>query len=373
MSARLFPLQLASEHGALVISVEHRFFGESLPFGQALTTQTLAYHNSRQALADLARFTDWYQTAMIDPLRADKSDAGQNKWFTVGGSYPGALSAWYRLKYPQWTVGSLAASGVVNAILEYTQFDEQVATSAGPECADALRSVTADIENGMPGVKAEFDATELDDGDFYFLAADAAAESVQYGHHTVLCDAVVPPYQKGESALSAYASFVKSFFYQTMGNAPSDYDSRIMADPVKGGNGRSWWWMKCTEFAFFQVAPAKGSIRSSNVNLAYHQGVCKQLFGVTALPDVNATNTYYGGAGWAGSNTYFSQGCEDPWQWAGIRADVNPTSPANVVQCDGCAHCADLYTPTSSDAATLVADREAVAKNVAMWLGGTSH
>jgi hypothetical protein len=35
---------------------------------------------------------------------------------TIGGSYPGALSGWFRYKYPHLTVGALASSGVVNAI-----------------------------------------------------------------------------------------------------------------------------------------------------------------------------------------------------------------------------------------------------------------
>jgi hypothetical protein len=39
-----------------------------------------------------------------------------NPWISVGGSYPGALAAWYRFKYPHLTVGSIASSAVVNAI-----------------------------------------------------------------------------------------------------------------------------------------------------------------------------------------------------------------------------------------------------------------
>jgi hypothetical protein len=40
-------------------------------------------------------------------------------FLTVGGSYPGAMSAWFRYKYPHLTIGAIAASGVVNAIFEY--------------------------------------------------------------------------------------------------------------------------------------------------------------------------------------------------------------------------------------------------------------
>lgn len=50
----------------------------------------------------------------------------ENPWFVFGVSYPGALSAWFRLKFPHLTCGSLASSAVVLAVYNYTEFDEQV-------------------------------------------------------------------------------------------------------------------------------------------------------------------------------------------------------------------------------------------------------
>jgi hypothetical protein len=44
-------------------------------------------------------------------------------WITIGGSYAGAMSAWFRSKYPHLTVGAIGSSGVVLAVEDFTAFD----------------------------------------------------------------------------------------------------------------------------------------------------------------------------------------------------------------------------------------------------------
>lgn len=59
----------------------------------------------------------------------------------------------YRIRYPDKTVGSLSSSGVVNAILEFPQFDEQVTEAIGEECASVVRRTTAAFEMALANGK----------------------------------------------------------------------------------------------------------------------------------------------------------------------------------------------------------------------------
>lgn len=61
-----------------------------------LSVENLQFLNSEQALADLAAFVQ----AMNEKFKLE-----QSKWICFGGSYPGSLSAWFRLKYPHLVAG----------------------------------------------------------------------------------------------------------------------------------------------------------------------------------------------------------------------------------------------------------------------------
>eukprot|EP00271_Cylindrocystis_brebissonii_P019786 TRINITY_DN6219_c0_g1_i1.p1 TRINITY_DN6219_c0_g1~~TRINITY_DN6219_c0_g1_i1.p1 ORF type:complete len:395 (+),score=48.02 TRINITY_DN6219_c0_g1_i1:41-1225(+) len=219
---------LAKEFGAALVALEHRYYGESHPF-EEMRTDNLRYLSSKQALVDLAAFREFYQ-ADINLRFNRSSSAGDNPWIVIGVSYPGALSAWFRLKFPHLTRGSLASSAVVQAVLDFPEFDEQVSISAGPECAAALREVTAIVDEELaknPGaIKAMFGAEELrKDGDFRYLCADAAVFAFQYGSPDALCVPLVAAKREGEGrVLSAYVDFIRTFFFGTVGGHAADYD-----------------------------------------------------------------------------------------------------------------------------------------------------
>ncbi len=75
------------------------------------TTDNLKWLNSTQALADLNNFiTD--RNTYLNKAYGEAT----RKWVTIGGSYPGALSAWFKAVYPESATVSWSSSGVINAI-----------------------------------------------------------------------------------------------------------------------------------------------------------------------------------------------------------------------------------------------------------------
>ena len=101
----MYMYQLAQEHEGLLVGVEHRFYGNSFPTADT-SVDSLQYLTSDQALADLAR--------LLHDLMVDL-DTINSKVITIGGSYSGNLAAWFRLKYPAISTGSIASSGPLTA------------------------------------------------------------------------------------------------------------------------------------------------------------------------------------------------------------------------------------------------------------------
>ncbi|CAL0331901.1 unnamed protein product [Lupinus luteus] len=331
---------LAKKFGAAVVSLEHRYYGKSSPF-KSLATENLRYLSSKQALFDLAVFRHYYQDSLNSKLNRTKAE---NPWFVIGVSYPGALSAWFRLKFPHLTCGSLASSAVVLSVYNYTEFDQQVGESAGAECKAALQETTQLIEQKLAtnakALKKSFNAAELQiDGDFLYFLADAAATSFQYGNPDKVCKPLVEAKKAGEDLVDAYAKFVK----ETFGDSVQSYDQKhLKSTAVSDDNSdRLWWFQVCTEVAYFQVAPSNDSVRSSKVDTRYHLDLCKNVFGDGVFPDVTATNIYYGGTKIAGSKIIFTNGSQDPWRHASKQTS-SPDLPSYTITCHNCGHGVDI-------------------------------
>ncbi|XP_074588139.1 putative serine protease EDA2 isoform X2 [Curcuma longa] len=372
---------LAKKFGAAIVSLEHRYYGKSSPFKE-LTTENLRFLSSKQALFDLAVFRQYYQ----EYLNANYNLSRESPWFVFGVSYSGALSAWFRLKFPHLTCGSLASSAVVLAVYNFTEFDQQVGESAGAECKSALQQITylvdEELKTDSKSVKKLFAAAELkNDVDFLYLLADAGAIAFQYGNPDVLCSPIVDAMKNGKNLLEAYAEYVKDYYIGKFGASIKTYDQQYLKNTTPGENSadRLWWFQVCTEVAYFQVAPKNDTVRSPNIDTRYHLDLCKNVFGEGVYPDVEMTNIYYGGTRIAGSKIVFTNGSQDPWRHAS-KQKSSEDLPSYLIKCHNCGHGSDFrgcpQSPlniegnadkcTSPEAVQKV--RQQIIQNIDLWL-----
>lgn len=97
--------EIAPKVNGLIVFLEHRYYGSTLPFGkESYTNENLIYLTIEQALADMALFITHKSTF----LKVD------GPVILFGGSYGGMLAAWFQVKYPHLVLGSLAASAPVD-------------------------------------------------------------------------------------------------------------------------------------------------------------------------------------------------------------------------------------------------------------------
>jgi len=144
-----FGESLAREFNGAQVTLEHRFYGKSMPFGgnrtQAFIPDELHLGKLtiEQALADLAHFVPFLKTKF-----------GANVFiFVFGGSYSGKLSAYFRYKYPHVCDAALAGSapvfldGIDLGISEFAYFAKTTksAERAYSGCGNCVKTRTYEI------------------------------------------------------------------------------------------------------------------------------------------------------------------------------------------------------------------------------------
>jgi hypothetical protein len=103
-----------------VYALEHRYYGSSYPSfdndESPVTIQKLKYLSSRQALEDLAHFVH----------TINEQQGKESKWVTFGGSYPGFMAAYARLKYPHLIFAGVSSSAPLDLKVDFPGYNHLV-------------------------------------------------------------------------------------------------------------------------------------------------------------------------------------------------------------------------------------------------------
>jgi len=365
----MYPLEVASQLHALFISAEHRYYGQSLPdFPSGRMEMLPSSLEVHQALTDTVLLINHLKTEL---------NLGQQKWLVVGGGYAGALAAWLRTQYPDLVDAAWASSATIQPIVDFEQFDEWVYFSAlksGQDCVAAITEVndmaTEAYSQGLwASIADAFGAievfrTDTDKRTVLWFLADMIAKLVQSGYRTELCDSL--SFGHPQVSLTSIANLAQVRTRQKHHLVrPLDYSSAANSKPTPKRDSRQFYWQMCAQFGWFQVASTH-PMRSTLLNHSFWDQYCNTIFPYFGLlvPEVPTTLSHLG------SKILFTNGSEDPWQWASYLGQSLPAQQlfSLRIECADCGHCVDQRTPSDTDSETLRAARSFIEETVKTWI-----
>ncbi|XP_037700665.1 thymus-specific serine protease [Choloepus didactylus] len=388
------PAALAPVLGALVVGLEHRFYGLSVPAG-GLDMAQLCYLSSRHALADVASA----RLALARLFNVSSS----SPWICFGGSYAGSLAAWARLKFPHLIFASVASSAPVRAVLDFSEYNEVVSRSltntaigGSPECRAVASAAFAEVERRLlsgPAALAELRAQlgacgplgrVEDQAELLGVLQAVVGGAVQYDGQAgaplsvrQLCGLLLAE-PTNHSRLAPYhglrraAQIVMHSLGQrclSFSRAETVAQLRNTEPSVSGVGDRQWLYQTCTEFGFYVTCEDPGCPFSQIPALPSQLDLCEQVFGLSASSIVRAvaqTNSYYGGQILEATQVLFVNGDTDPWHVLSVTQALGPSESALLIP--SASHCLDMAPERPSDSPSLRLGRQKIFQQLQTWL-----
>ncbi|XP_018571430.1 putative serine protease K12H4.7 [Anoplophora glabripennis] len=374
----------AKKYGALLIQLEHRFYGNSQPFSD-LSTEHLRYLTSDQALADAANF--------IKLINKEYELADDVKWIVYGGSYSGSLAAWMRLKHPDLVQGAVSSSAPLFAKVDFTEYYQVVVDDlnyVSEQCVDSLKSAMSQVEEILNNSTSNLTVTSLfnvcepieglesDDVNvesFYNNIARAFSSIAQVNGMaaTSLNDLCKIMTNESRGSEIMRLSEVLSLTNGDVNCIQNNYWSNVQYwQYIYAFTGdRQWMFQQCNEFGWFQPSAREDKVFGKGSSIDFLVRMCPDVFGAefnrTYVEDnVDQTNAKYGGTDIDVTNVVFVHGSFDPFYPLGITESQNPDISAIFVE--GTSHCADTLD-TGYQPPQLIAAKQEIDRLVGVWLG----
>lgn len=381
-----FLLDIAPKFKALLLFIEHRFYGESLPFGKdtSKSANTLGYLNSQQALADYA--------VLIRSLKQNLS-SDSSPVVVFGGSYGGMLASWFRLKYPHIAIGALASSAPIlqfEDITPWSSFFDAITEDfkeASLNCYEVIKGTWQELDiltsqkQGLAEVSRIFRTCK--NLKYKYSAADWLSQAFIYtamvNYPTKanfmkplpaypveeMCK-IIDKFPPGTSKINR--AFAAASLYYNYSNTHKCFDLEHASDDDHGVSG--WDWQACTEMVMPMTSSSQSMFPLSTFSYDEFSDGCEKEFGVKPRP--HWITTEFGGNKIEqvlkrfGSNIIFSNGLQDPWSRGSVLTNISDTIVAILTKKG--AHHADFRGATKDDPKWLIDQRRQEEDIIQKWL-----
>ncbi|KAA8522894.1 hypothetical protein F0562_009317 [Nyssa sinensis] len=354
-----FMLDIAPKFHALLVFIEHRFYGESMPFGKHSykSAKTLGYLNSQQALADFA--------VLIRSLKQNLSSEA-SPVVVFGGSYGGMLAAWFRLKYPHIAIGALASSAPIlqfDNITPWSSFYDAVSQDykdASLNCYEVIKGSWAELDalSAQKQGLAELSRT------FRTCKNLKSMDPLPAYPVQAMCK-IIDEFSPGATKLSRV--FAAASLYYNYLQTEKCFDLGNGEDS-HGLNG--WDWQACTEMVMPMTCSSESMFPPSSFSYQEFADNCMKNYGVAPRP--HWITTEFGGSRIeqvlkkSGSNIIFSNGMQDPWSRGSVLKNISASIVALVTEKG--AHHVDFRSATKEDPDWLINQRRQEVEIIQKWI-----
>ncbi|GLJ47242.1 hypothetical protein SUGI_0997200 [Cryptomeria japonica] len=359
---------------ALVVYIEHRYYGTSMSFGGKeaayANASTKGYFTSTQALAD-------YAAIIVDLKKTLKAENCPVVVF--GETYGGMLAAWFRLKYPHLTTGALASSAPILHLDDTapTNSSASVVTKDFRDVSDVcyrrineswdMIDKIASTPQGLLSLSRLFNSCEIvtDTGALDDMLEFMYIHSAGYDlkHVEGICNAInsLPEGTHTVNRIAAAANYMNEDQCLDLSPANLTYSG--------------WNWQFCTEMVFPISDPPGTMFRPYRYDFNSQSTECYNVHGV--LPRQHWATTEFGGHEITsalmdfGSNIVSSNGLRHPSSSGGVLANISESIVAITTE-EG-RHCEDIKPSATDDPMWLKLQRKKEIMIIQKWINQYKH
>ncbi|XP_076288119.1 lysosomal Pro-X carboxypeptidase [Lasioglossum baleicum] len=382
-----FMWEIAAEFHALVIFAEHRYYGESMPYGNKSYNDSkhLGYLTSQQALAD---YVD-----LIQYLKSSQKYK-QSPVIVFGGSYGGMLSAWIRMKYPHIVQGAIAASAPIlqfTGIVDCGSFNRILSSDfkmAHPNCPDNIKKSWTAINNVASSdagktwlsdnwklcepLKNNSQVKQLKDylkdiyGNLammnYPYKANFLAPLPAYPVNAV-CRHLTNGSLTGKDLLLAVYQAINVYTNYTGDTKCLNINDTDLSSSL---DARGWPYQACTEMVMPMCSTGINDMfEREEWNFNEYAKDCEEKFSVKPQP--NLACKQYGCTDLStATNIVFSNGLMDPWTGGGVVRNLSVSAVAIIIP-EG-AHHLDLRGSHKEDPRSVILTRNYHRYYIRQWI-----
>ena len=375
-------VEFLSETQALMVALEHRYYGchnaSACPYEEGHLD--LTYLSSRQAVEDVAIFHEHITKTYLK---------GQSrKWVSFGGSYPGMLASFVRIKHPELIHASIASSAPVLAKVDMVEYNDIAAEAyalksvgGSAECREMIAKGHAQVgellktKQGREQIEKTFDlddeSLETHEDQLNFAGYGVAYFPTQ--GNDPACDTPACNIERiceimtdSKSSDDAMTRLAKVRSTQGGGMLLDDDD-----DEVQDDSDLYWPYQTCTEFGFYQTCEVGSKcFFVQGLDLLQDQiEFCRTKWKIDLdeiTENVKRSNQHYGGLDPNATRIFYPNGNVDPWH--GLSILKAPSESLPVLMVEGASHHAWTHPTLPTDQSTVVEARKLIREKILEWL-----